>query len=214
MKPPLILFLGIALTAWSSGKTVAQEGQPGTESIEAELDTFREGLFQAFNQGNYEAMLEKYCHKDAIAMWPDGTSSRGHDGALAEFDKLSKFIDKMTVHPETDMRLILNDGKTVIASGNLEDEYALRRGVQVALKSRWTATLIKEDDKWVLVSFSASADAFDNEVVSLYLRNTMFLSAGIASVAGLIVGVLGALLVFKRRPRTTRAGQREEDSED
>jgi len=203
MRQFLVMSLGIALTAFSSGKTVAQQGQPDTKSIEAELGTFREGIFEAFNQGDYKAMLEKYCHKDVIASWQDGTTSKGHDGVLAEFDKLSKFIDKMTVHPETDMRLILNDGNMVISSGHMKDEYHLSRGVHVALKSRWTATMVREDDKWVLVSFSASANAFDNEVVSLYLRSTMYLSAGIASAAGLIVGILGALVLFRRRRRTT-----------
>ena len=54
----------------------------------------------------------------------------------------------MTVQPNTDMRLTYNDGRMVVASGNMQDQYALARGVDVALKSRWTATLVKEDDKW------------------------------------------------------------------
>jgi len=205
MKPFLMMSLGLVLTAFISGRTVAQQGQPDTNamSIEVELDTFRRGLFEAFNQGDYKAMLEKYCHKDVIATWPDGTTSKGHDGALAEFDKLSKFIDKMTVHPETDMRLVLNDGNMVISSGDLNDEYALSRGDQVALKSRWNATLVKVDGKWLLIGFSASTNAFDNEVVSLRFRKTMYLSAGIASAAGLVVGIIGAFVLFRKRRRTT-----------
>ena len=174
-----------------------------SDDITAELDRFRENLFKAFNQGDYRAMLEKYCHKDVIATWQDGTTSQGYDGVLAEFDKLSKFIKKMLVQPTTDMRLVLFDGKLAVSSGNMRDTYDLVRGGQgiqhgpakVALESRWSATLIKEKDEWILVSFSASTNAFNNEVVSLYLRRTMFLSAGIASLVGLVAGFVIRMLI-------------------
>jgi len=199
----VVVCLGFVLTALGPGKAVAQQPQPDAGDIEAELDRFREGLFTAFNKGEYRAMLEKYCHKDVIATWQDGTTSQGYEGVIAEFDKLSKFIDKMTVHPETEMRLILSEGNLVIASGTMKDEYALSRGVDVALDSRWTATLVKEDDKWVLVSFSASTNAFDNEVSDLFLRKAGLTTGGIAAVVGLVLGILGAAIWCRRRKAST-----------
>ena len=89
-----------------------------TTELDSELDAFREELFTAFNAGDYRGMLTKYCHPEVIATWQDGTTSKGHDGVLAEFDKLSKFIDKMTVHPDTDTRLILDDGN--LATGRFK----------------------------------------------------------------------------------------------
>jgi hypothetical protein len=174
-----------------------------SNGIDAELDQFREGLFSAFNAGDYKGMLEKYCHKDVIATWQDGTTSKGHDGVLAQFDKLTKFIKKMMVQPTTDMRLFLKDGGLAVSSGNMQDTYDLARGGQgiphvpakVALRSRWNATLIKEDGRWVLVSFGASTNAFNNEVVSLYLKQTMLVSAGLAAIGGLIVGFIIKMLI-------------------
>jgi hypothetical protein len=174
-----------------------------TTEIEAELDRFREGLFGAFNAGDYKGMLEKYCHKDVIATWQDGTTSKGYDGVLAQFKKLSEFIAKMMVQPTTDIRVISGDGKMALSSGNMHDTYDLVRGGQgiahgpakVALESRWSATLLKEDGKWVLVSFSASTNAFNNDVVRLYLRRTMVWSAGIAAVVGLVVGIIIRTLI-------------------
>jgi hypothetical protein len=174
-----------------------------TDNIAAELDSFREGLFNAFNRGDYRAMLEKYCHKDVIATWQDGVTSKGYGGVLAEFDKLSKFIKKMLVQPTTDMRTVLLNGKLAVSSGNMHDTYDLVRGGQgishgpakVALGSRWSATLIKEEDRWLLVSFSAVTNAFNNEVVKLYLRRTLYMSAGIALVVGLVVGFVIRMLL-------------------
>ena len=165
----------------------------------AELDVFRHELFAAFNRGDYESMLEQYCHPDLITTWQDGTSGQGYDAVLAEFDKLSKFIDKMTVDPDTDMRLIYNGGQMVIASGNMADHYALARGMEVDLHSRWTATLVKENGKWLLVSFSASTNAFKNEVISLYLTNTKYLSGAVSAVVGLVVGIGGTLFRIRRK---------------
>ena len=169
------------------------------EATVAELDIFRNELFAAFNRGDYESMLEQYCHPDLITTWQDGTSGQGYDAVLAEFDKLSKFIDKMTVDPDTDMRLIYNGGQMVIASGNMADHYALARGMEVDLYSRWTATLVKENGKWLLVSFSASTNAFKNEVISLYLTNTKYLSGAVSAVVGLVLGIGGTLFRIRRK---------------
>lgn len=177
----------------------AQEKTRDLKAIEAELDHFRDDLFHAFNKGDYKDMLEKYCHQDVIATWQDGTTSKGHAEVLAEFAKLKTFIEKMTANPNTDKRLILNDGKLVIASGNMKDEYTLSGKGNVSLNSRWEATLIYDDGHWVLVGFSASTDAFDNEVIDLKLKKATYTSGGIAAVVGLLVGIAIAFLVARGR---------------
>ena len=169
-----------------------------TKAIDAELDKFRDDLFHAFNTGDYPAMLEKYCHKDIIATWQDGTTSEGHAGVIAEFDKLKQFIDKMTVDATTDKRLILNDGNLVISSGEMKDHYVLGRGPSVNLNSRWSATLIKEEDRWLLVSFSASTNAFDNEVVSLYLTGQKYTVSAAAGLIGIGIGLLLSRIMNRR----------------
>lgn len=189
----------------------AQDGAPGatslpvdTKEIDAELDKFRDDLFHAFNEADYPAMLEKYCHKDIIATWQDGTTSEGHAGVIAEFDKLKKFIDKMTVNATTDMRLILNDGRLVISSGDMRDDYALSRGPNVNLNSRWSATLIKDNDRWWLVSFNASTNAFENEVINLYLTSQKYITAAIAGLIGIIAGVV-VMCVIRRRGNSVKS---------
>jgi hypothetical protein len=185
MRRSLVLGLAALWIAFLSSPAWTQDSKKDDDkkALEAELDKFREDLFHAFNKEDYKGMLEKYVHKDVIATWQDGTTSRGHQGVLDEFAKLKKFIAKMQVDPNTDERLILKDDKklTVIASGNMKDVYDLNRGEKVALKSRWQATLVKDNDKWVLVSFSASTNAFENEVVDLYLKGTQYLWGASAS---------------------------------
>lgn len=195
--------MSVALVAQESNSTDSNAENSLASTVDitvAELDTFRNDLFGAFNRREYKSMLQKYCHPELITTWQDGTSGQGYDAVIAEFDKLSKFIDEMTVQPDTDMRLIYNDGQMVIASGNMADHYALARGMDVDLHSRWTATLVKEDGKWLLVSFSASTNAFQNEVISLYLANTKYATAAIATVFGLLMGIAGTVFASRRKP--------------
>jgi hypothetical protein len=199
MRVILAICLSVGLAGWSCGVSQAQEKTRDKKAVEAELDQFRDDLFHAYNKGEYQAMLEKYCHKDVIATWQDGTTSKGYDEVLAEFAKLKTFIEKMTADPNTDKRLILNDGNLVIASGNMKDLYTLSGRGDVALNSRWEATLIHENDRWVLVSFCASCNAFDNQVIDLELRKARYISAGVAAPIALLVGILGTLLIARRR---------------
>src|SRR6266478_4454583 len=118
MKTVFVVCLGVGLAGWCCAESQAQDKPRDKKAIETELDQFRDDLFHAYNKGEYKAMLEKYCHKDVIATWQDGTTSKGYDEVLAEFAKLKTFIEKMSADPNTDKRLILNDGNLVIASGN------------------------------------------------------------------------------------------------
>ena len=169
------------------------------QTTDSELDKFREELFHAFNTGDYRAMLEQYCHQDIIATWQDGTTSEGHAGVIAEFDKLNQFIDKMTVDASTDKRVILDNGNIAISSGEMKDHYMLGRGPSVNLNSRWSATLVKENGRWLLISFSASTNAFDNEVITLYLTSQKYMVSAVAGFIGLVAGVIVSQIISARK---------------
>lgn len=190
----LVSAVGMPAVAQTPASTPAEHA-----ALEAELESFRTGLFHAFNQGEYRRMVEEYCHPNVIATWQDGTSCQGYDGVLAEFDKLKQFIDSMQVNPTTDHRLVLNDGKLVVSSGNMRDDYGLSRGYKVTLNSRWCATLVKENDRWQLISFGASTNAFDNQVVELYVKGAKYQAGGVAGAAGVILGGLLMFLLTRRR---------------
>lgn len=171
----------------------------GTASVEAELDQFRKDLYTAFNEGRYEEMLNNYCRPDVVATWQDGSVSHGHAEVLAEFKKLSEFIEKIEVDPTVEKRVVLDGGKMIISTGKMNDKYKLKRGETVSLDSYWSGTMVRENDKWMLVSFSGVANSFDNSVIRLFVTESTNRFMLMAAAAGLVFGFLGGFWIGRKK---------------
>lgn len=193
----LTWFCAFACAGWVGAQETANSQ---STDIQAELDAVREGLFELFNQGKYQELVEKYGHPSVVTTWPDGTSAEGHQGVLDEFEKLGKFIDKMQVSPKTDIRVFALNDQVVVVSGSLGDTYQLSTGQEVALDSRWSGTLIRHEDSWKLISFTVASNAFENEVIDLSLNMRAWTSGIVGALVGLLVGIIG--VGFMRRSRS------------
>ena len=191
-----------------AGAAVAseQEGasQAASPQLEQELTAVREDLRKAFNAGDLELLLS-YCHPQVIATWPNGDVAVGHEGVRKIINTLVKSeqrpFESYRVNPTVENRVVLNDGQVVVSRGQFNDEYTLARprGQQVHLGSLWTATLIKSNDRWLITSFHLSANAFDNPVISLYLRLQRTVAGAVGAGAGLIVGAALGVWWTRRR---------------
>ncbi|MQG87369.1 MAG: hypothetical protein FI699_00670 [SAR202 cluster bacterium] len=164
--------------------------------IAEQLDQTKTEIFQLFNQGKYGEIAEQYCHPEITCMWNDGTRSKGRQGVVDFFAKLKEFIRVMEVNPTTSDRALYENGKYVVSIGVLGDSYEMTSGNTFDLNSSWMATLVYEDNKWQLISFSSSTNAFDNPVIDGFLMLRTIWSAGI----GLVIGVVLTLL-FRRKKK-------------
>ena len=77
----------------------------------------------------------------------------------------------------------------------LNDEFALTGGMEFSLASRWTATLVKENDRWQIAAYHVSTNMFDNGVSDLMLKGNSLKMGGIGLVIGVLLGVVGVVLV-------------------
>jgi hypothetical protein len=171
----------------------------GAVTMEAELDQFRKDLYTAFNEGRYEEMLTNYCHPDVVATWQDGSVSHGHAEVLAEFKKLSEFIDKIEVDPTVEKRVVLDGGKIIISTGKMNDKYKLKRGETVSLESYWSGTMVQENGKWKLVSFSGVANSFDNSVIRLFVTESTNRMILYSAVGALVFGFIGGFWIGRKK---------------
>lgn len=192
-------FLSLFTCAVLNAQENTVQENPNNSSIEKELDAFRENLYTAFNEGRYEEMLNLYCHPDVVATWQDGSVSHGHAEVLAEFKKLSGFIDKIHVDPTIEKRMILDGGKMVVSTGKMNDSYKLARGETVTLDSHWSGTIANVDGKWLLVSFHGVANSFDNPVIRLFVTESTNRMMLLSAAGGLLAGLLGGFLIGRKK---------------
>src|SRR5262249_50289480 len=146
------------------------------------------------NAHDLDALLS-FCHEDIVVTWQNAEVSRGREGVRAYYRKMmtgeQRVVDDLQANPTVDDRAILFGENTAVSRGQMNDHYKLRDGTDFALNSRWSATLVKEDGKWLVASFHASTNAFDNDILRMVARKTTTVVGGAALVLGLLLGTGG-----------------------
>jgi ketosteroid isomerase-like protein len=181
------------------------QAQEKDREIHDELRAVRDEMKKAFEKRDLDALLA-HCDPDVVVTWQDGTVCKGRD-ELRKYYK-EKLLDPNSTVKEltikklevTDFsRLTGKDKETAIAYGTMDDHYVLRDGMEFNLGSHWTCTLIKDKGKWVIVNAHLSANTFYNEVMWQAVKKTMLWFGGGGALIGLLVGIVGTVIVKRRR---------------
>ena len=159
-----------------------------------ELRALRDRVIEAFNKADVDALLANL-HKNVVATWQDGEVCRGRDGIRAYYDKMMKgdnrVVESVQAKATVDELTILYGDRNGLAFGSVDQDFHLLDGRQFNLKSRWTAHVVKDGDRWLISGLHVSANVFDNAI----LRRAIWLTGLWVGVGALFVGlVLGVLL--------------------
>jgi ketosteroid isomerase-like protein len=201
MRKMLWVLLAGSIGGLTLMPAAARQGKDAPEDpAHAELRKVRAEMVDAINKDD-RGKLMSHLHKNIVVTFMDGETVRGHDGVQKYFDAKLKgnppVVQAYSVSPKVDELSIIYGGDTAIAFGGSEDYFKLSRGLEFPVQNRWTATLVKEDGKWLLAAFHASVGLFDNPLLDLTRRFTYWVGGG-AAVIGLLVGWL-----IGRRRRAT-----------
>lgn len=187
-----------ALLLLSLTSLPAQAQAPSDEATHDELRALRDGLLDAMSKGDVERELT-YFHPDAVVTWHNAEVSRGRDGIRDYLKRMMEGPDKAVASFRADVKVdeltILHGGDTGVSFGSAVEHFELTSGRTFDLPARWSATLVKENGRWLIASLHASDNLFDNPLLNL-ARRMAWLAGGIALVAGL---ALGFLLSRRRR---------------
>lgn len=175
---------------------------PARDPIHDELLKVRSGLIEAYNKNDLEGILS-HCHPNVVVTWQNGEVCKGHDEMRKYINRMmtgpDRVVEKLTADPTVDALSTLYHGDTAVSFGRMNDEYTLRDGMQFKMDSKWSATLVKEGDRWLIANFHASTNAFDNSILRLVASKTAWWSGGVALVVGLLLGAIG-MRFLRRRP--------------
>jgi uncharacterized protein (TIGR02246 family) len=159
----------------------------------AELRALRTEIVDAITRGDIDTVL-KHVHPDVVITWQDNQVCRGKDGLKEFFEKSAKTTFKgYKVPPTPDGLCILHDGDTGISTGETVAAYTLL-GKEHEMRSRWTATLVKQDGQWLLAGYHISMNVLDNPLLNT-AKNSLYVAAGVALLLGLGIGKI----IFRRK---------------
>ena len=164
------------------------------ESTHQALRDMRNNVVKALNNGDIDAVLV-HLHPNFVFTAMNGDVCRGHDALRAYFKRMMKdpghIVESLSVNPTVDHLTDLYGGTAGVAYGSSVDHYKLTGGEDFAINARWTATLVKENGNWQMVSFQSSANIFDNPLFNK-AKSALYLVGGGGILAGVVLGwVLG-----------------------
>jgi uncharacterized protein (TIGR02246 family) len=194
----LVALLAPAAARADDVKTLAPE-----DPAHNEVRALRDGVIDAFNKKDLDKLLT-YVHPDVVVTWQNGEVSRKREGIRTYYKKMmegpDRVVDSVSARAEVDELTILFDAKHGLAFGSLGEDFKLANGTEFHLPNRWTATLVKEDGRWLIAGLHVSANVFDNPVQRLIVRRVMWWTGAVSLAVGVAVGVVLTFLLRRRRP--------------
>jgi ketosteroid isomerase-like protein len=168
--------------------------QAQEDPAQAELRGVRDGLVAALNQGDPEAPLA-YLHPNVVVTWPDAEVSRGTAGVRAYLQRIrsgsNTRVEKFSVEPAVDEPGIVYGGDTALAFGTAQERLTLANGRPLALTGRWSATLVKENGKWLVANLHCSDNVFENPLLNQF-KSVLPWIGGASFIMGMLLGWLVA----------------------
>ena len=153
-----------------------------------ELRTLRTAVIDAIGKGDIDAVLVNV-HPNVVVTWQNNEVCRGAQGLKDFYTRMGKSAFKgYKVPPTPDDLTVLYGGDTGVSFGKVVAQYTLF-GKEFEFTSRWTATLVRENGRWLLASYHVSLNALDNPLINSAKNSLLWTGIGVG-VAGLLIGWL------------------------
>jgi ketosteroid isomerase-like protein len=189
--------LFFAVDSFPAQETKAPKEDPSHE----ELRELRKHLTDAINRNDLDALLQ-YLDDDVVVTWQNAEVSRKPAGVRAYYERMmhgpNRIVESIHIDPTVDELTHLY-GDTGIAFGSSHDHFKLTDGMDFEVDTRWSAAVVKKNGKWLIASFHASTNMFDNPILRIAIRKVAIWTALVAGVSGLLVGFLGGRVLKRKR---------------
>jgi uncharacterized protein (TIGR02246 family) len=197
----LFVVVGACVTVTAA---IGQEATPANEDpVHNELRALRNDFLDAFKKKDIDKMLA-FLTKDVVITMQNAEVLHGHNEIRAFHERMSEGDDPEVKILKTDFAVdtlsILYGDDTAVAFGKMDDHFKLKSGMEFDLHSRWTATVVKQENRWLLAAFHISTNMFDNGVSKLQTKWAAAKAAGVAALGGVVLGAIAGIW-WKRRKK-------------
>jgi len=171
-------------------------------AIHEELRDLLRGLEEAVNSEQYDK-LQHYLHKDMRITMSDQELLTSYADVERFFQfwfgpggYLKRVEMKLTADAPTELYADKTIG--IVRGSGIEDTY-LSDSRFFPMKTRWTATVIKDDDgRWRVLSLHIGVNFLDNPVLSMAEKSGKYFALA-GAFGGLLAGLLAGYLLWRRR---------------
>jgi ketosteroid isomerase-like protein len=191
----LMLLLGCQLVVAAASAQPQQPtgSPPSAETLHNELRALKDRAVAAVNKRDPEALM-KELHPDVTFTAMNNDVVHGVAEAKAYYQKMllaaGRIIDDMSLTVEPDaLSELYDNGNVAISWGRSNAHFKLAAGTTLDVPLRWSATLLRTDGKWSIVSVQFAGNMFDNQLLDT-LKSTTKWVAIVAGAAALLVGFL------------------------
>ena len=176
--------------------------QEADQEIHEELRGLLSGIETAINAEKY-GDLAQYFHEDLriTTITQEVMSSRADIEPYFDFwFGEGGYLKKLDMKLEADELTEFYADKTIgIVRGSGDEDYVLSDTRFFPMKTRWTATVIKDTDgKWRILTLHIGTNFLDNPILAMAENSVK--KAGISgAVVGLLLGLLLGFLLWRRK---------------
>jgi ketosteroid isomerase-like protein len=144
---------------------LAQQPDTSRENDHEALRGLMKKVVQSLNEQDMNALGSCFT-RDFTFISIDQTLITNRESLVAYYDSMfrsDKFpLKSMEAEPRADALTTFLDAGTGLCHGTSKDTYLFKNGRKVTMESRWTATLVKENDQWKIAAAHAGVNFLDN----------------------------------------------------
>ncbi|EGY53731.1 SgcJ/EcaC family oxidoreductase [Neisseria shayeganii] len=195
---PLLPLSATARAETAASAPAAAITAAADEQLHNELRALRDTMQDALNARRLDTLLNNVTD-NVVFSTMNGDRIIGKDGIRQYFQQMMEgdraVVKNVTAEFEVEALSHLYGGDTAVAFGRSRDRYELNNGETWTVTPQWSATMVRQDGRWLIANFHYSVNMFDNPVLTA--QRNWLLGGGIG--AALLLGGLGFWL--GRRPR-------------
>ena len=186
----------------NGGMLLAAEVNREDQAIHDELRALLSGLENAVNSERYEE-LPRYFHNNMRV-------TMSNQEVLSSHEDIGKFFDfwfgkdgylkrvEMTLSADALTELYADKTMGIVRGEGVENTY-LSDSRFFPMKTRWSATVIKDDDgKWRILSLHMGVDFLNNPVLNMVEESGKYLAL-LGGLGGLLLGLLLGFAFWRKR---------------
>lgn len=159
-----------------------------------ELRKLQSEMEDAVNRGDLDGLL---AHVDDTIVFTamDGHTAYGKQGIREYFARMMQgpkpIVESMKMDLVPDKLAEFHGPDFVVSAGRADTHFVLTNGMDFEVPTRWTATLIRRDGRWLVASFHCSTSMFKNPVIDAQRKWLIIAGGGVALVLGIIGFFIG-----------------------